>query len=163
MEMFTQAIRAIAEPILDKPINEISLAKLLGLLLQVTETFQMETQPQLLLLQKTMLVTEGVGRKLNPDVNMWALARPLIEEWMRENRGPEARLRDAATDIAHAIERLPGMLFDLEKTLSDLAKGGLRLEEETLKDLREADRFGPGIIVPLWIIAALLAILILVR
>jgi ubiquinone biosynthesis protein len=160
MEMFTQAIRAIAEPILDKPINDISLGKLLGLMLQVTETFQMETQPQLLLLQKTMLVTEGVGRKLNPDVNMWSLSRPLIEDWMRENRGPEARVRDAVTDIAGAIERLPGLIFDLEKTMSDFAKGGLRLEEETLKDLRKGDSFGRMLIWPLWIIAALLAILV---
>jgi ubiquinone biosynthesis protein len=161
MEMFTQAIRAIAEPILDRPVSEISLAKLLGLMLQVTETFQMETQPQLLLLQKTMLVTEGVGRRLNPDVNMWALARPLIEGWMRDNRGPEARLREAAGDIAHAIERLPGLMFDLEKTASDLAKGGLRLEEETLRDLRKGDSFGRALIWPLWIIAALLALLVL--
>ena len=73
---FTQAIRAIAEPILGLPLAEISLAKLLGLMFQVTERFEMETQPQLLLLQKTMLVTEGVGRTLDPTINMWELARP---------------------------------------------------------------------------------------
>jgi ubiquinone biosynthesis protein len=161
MEMFTQAIRAIAEPILDKPMNEISLAKLLGLMLQVTETFQMETQPQLLLLQKTMLVTEGVGRRLNPDVNMWALARPLIEAWMRDNRGPEARLRETAGDLAGMIERLPSLLVHLEKAARDLAKGGLRLEDETLSELRKGDKFGRALVYPLWIIAALLAVLVL--
>ncbi|MGH6961425.1 MAG: AarF/UbiB family protein, partial [Dongiaceae bacterium] len=104
---FMQAIRAIAEPIMDKPLHDISVARLLGLLFQVTENFEMETQPQLLLLQKTMLVTEGVGRKLNPDVNMWSMARPLIEDWMRRNRGPEARIRQAARSALETIERLP--------------------------------------------------------
>jgi ubiquinone biosynthesis protein len=142
-------------------MNEISLAKLLGLMLQVTETFQMETQPQLLLLQKTMLVTEGVGRRLNPDVNMWALARPLIEAWMRDNRGPEARLRETAGDLAGMIERLPSLLVHLEKAARDLAKGGLRLEDETLSELRKGDKFGRALVYPLWIIAALLAVLVL--
>ena len=161
MEMFTQAIRAIAEPILDKPMNEISLAKLLGLMLQVTETFQMETQPQLLLLQKTMLVTEGVGRKLNPDVNMWALARPLIEGWMRDNRGPEARLREAAGEMAATIERLPGLLADLEKATSEIAKGGLKLDPATVKALRDGGGPSNALVWPLWIIVVLLAILVL--
>ena len=84
LQAFTQACRSIAEPILDKPQNEISIAGLLAHLFQVTETFEMETQPQLLLLQKTMLVAEGVGRKISPDANFWFLAQPLIESWMGE-------------------------------------------------------------------------------
>ncbi len=88
---FTQAARAIAEPIMGRALSEISLARLLAQLFEVTERFQMETQPQLLLLQKSMLVCEGVGRSLNPNVNMWELARPLVEAWMVENRGPVAR------------------------------------------------------------------------
>ena len=78
VEAFAQACRSIAEPILDRPQNEISIARLLSQLFQVTETFEMETQPQLLLLQKTMLVAEGVGRKIYPEANMWFLAQPLI-------------------------------------------------------------------------------------
>ena len=62
----------------------------------------METQPQLLLLQKTMVQVEGVGRRLDPEVNIWTLARPLIEEWMRDNRGPEARLRQRLRDHRRA-------------------------------------------------------------
>ena len=116
-ELFTQALRAIAEPIFDKPLHEISIARLLGQLFQTTETFEMETQPQLLLLQKTMLVTEGVGRKLNPDVNMWTLARPLIEDWIRRNRGPGARVANAARDIFQTAERVPRMLEKLEEAL----------------------------------------------
>ena len=96
IDAFTQACRSIGEPILGKPLQEISVARLLAQLFEITEQFEMETQPQLLLLQKTMVVIEGVGRRLDPEVNIWALARPLIEEWMRDNRGPEARVR--ATD-----------------------------------------------------------------
>src|SRR3546814_14317447 len=89
-------------------MHEISVARLLAQLFQVTETFEMETQPQLLLLQKTMLVAEGVGRRLDPTTNMWMLAQPLMEEWMRENRGPEARLRAPAADTAPPPARPQG-------------------------------------------------------
>lgn len=120
-DAFTQSLRAIAEPIMDKPQHEISVAKLLGLLFQVTETFEMETQPQLLLLQKTMLVTEGVGRKLNPDVNMWTMSRPLIESWIRRHRGPEARAAEAARSLALTVGRLPDMLENVDRALERLA------------------------------------------
>ena len=83
---FTQACRSIGEPIMGRPLNEISLAHLLAQLFQVTETFAMETQPQLLLLQKTMLLAEGVGRSLNPELNIWSLTRPLIEEWVADHQ-----------------------------------------------------------------------------
>jgi ubiquinone biosynthesis protein len=77
----------------------------------------METQPQLLLLQKTMLLAEGVGRQLAPNTNMWKLAEPLIEEWMIENRGPEARLAEVITNVIWAAERLPTAITELEKKL----------------------------------------------
>jgi ubiquinone biosynthesis protein len=119
---FTQALRAIGEPIMDKPLHEISVARLLGLLFEVTETFEMETQPQLLLLQKTMLVTEGVGRRLNPKVNMWAMARPLIESWMRENRGPEARIREAVRHGFETLEKLPSLVGRLDDAVAALGR-----------------------------------------
>ena len=133
---FTQACRSIAEPILDKPQNEISIARLLGQLFQVTETFQMETQPQLLLLQKTMLVAEGSGRLLAPDANMWMIARPLIEDWVRVNLGPEARLKDAATQGLDALKRLPGVVKGLENALSQFDEHGLKLHPDTVAQLR---------------------------
>lgn len=114
-EEFAQAARAIAEPVLGLPLNRISLARLLAQLFAVTERFDMRTQPQLLLLQKTMLVAEGVGRKLCPDVNMWEMARPLIEDWMRRNAGPEARIRESANALLDRLERLP--LGELEKNV----------------------------------------------
>lgn len=121
-EAFMQSIRSIGEPVHGRPLNEISIGKLLAQLFKVTEDFDMETQPDLLLLQKTMLVAEGVGRRLNPDVNMWLLARPLIEEWMIANRGPTARLRDTVTDAADLMERLPRTLRKAEHTLDRIAE-----------------------------------------
>ena len=123
---FTQAVRAIGEPILGRPLHEISLARLLAQLFQVTETFEMETQPQLLLLQKTMLVAEGVGRMIDPEVNMWLLAQPMIETWMRENRGPEARLRDVVDDTMTRLEDLPRLMTRAEAVVDALSGGVAR-------------------------------------
>ena len=120
-DAFTQAIRAVGEPVLDKPLNEISVGRLLAQLFKVTEDFDMETQPDLLLLQKTMLVAEGVGRRLNPAVNMWVMAQPLIEEWMIANRGPEARLRDTVAETVDALRRLPVALRRAEDVLEKLS------------------------------------------
>lgn len=116
---FAQACRSIAEPILGKPLHEISLGRLLQQLFQITETFEMETQPQLLLLQKTLLMAEGMGRRLDPTVNMWSLAQPLIEEWMRSHRGPEARVAALAADIGDAAMRLPRTLARVERLLEE--------------------------------------------
>ncbi|MEK9672151.1 MAG: 2-polyprenylphenol 6-hydroxylase [Rhodospirillaceae bacterium] len=139
VDSFTQACRSIAEPILDKPQHEISIGRLLGQLFQVTETFRMETQPQLLLLQKTMLTAEGVSRKLYPDINMWVLARPLIEKWMFENLGPEAKVMDTVQSLLHAAERLPRVLEDLEEGAARLADGRVQLDPQTVKLLRDGE------------------------
>lgn len=125
IDAFAQACRAIAEPILDRPQNEISIARLLSQLFQVTETFEMETQPQLLLLQKTMLVVEGVGRTLVPQANMWTLAQPLIEQWKREYFGPEARLVIAIDEMAQGLARLPRLVSDIEKSAHIIAQNGV--------------------------------------
>ena len=137
---FTQAARSIGEPIFGRPLEEISLARLLGQLFQVTETFDMEVQPQLLLLQKTMLVSEGVSRKLDPAVNMWVLSEPLIKQWMWANRGPQARLRDAAESLAGHIERLPVLLDRLDQAGRMIEEGGVRLHPDTLASLRASER-----------------------
>jgi ubiquinone biosynthesis protein len=133
LDTFAQALRSVCEPIFGRSLNEISFARLLAQLLQLTESFNMPVQPQLLLLQKNMLMAEGVSRRLDPTLNIWLLAQPLIEDWMRENRGPEARLRDAAQDLARTLERLPGTLADLERAAADLAKDGLKLHSDTIK------------------------------
>ncbi len=155
VDIFTQACRSIAEPILDRPQNEISIARLLGQLFKITEQFEMETQPQLLLLQKTMLVAEGTGRKLAPDANMWFLARPLIEAWVVENLGPSARMRDAVEETAAVARRLPGVLDSLEKGAATLAGGHVRLHPDTLRAL-QSGRGGSGFAPIAWVAAAML-------
>ncbi|MDH3231911.1 MAG: 2-polyprenylphenol 6-hydroxylase [Alphaproteobacteria bacterium] len=157
-DAFTQAIRAIAEPILGLPLAEISLAKLLGLMFQVTERFEMETQPQLLLLQKTMLVTEGIGRKLDPTINMWELARPLVEDWMREHRGPLARARESAETVRELVERAPMILRGIERAASDIAEGGVRLHPDTLEALRRSEPPRPAPQWPLWLTVGALGV-----
>ncbi len=157
LEAFAQACRSIGEPILGRPMHEISIGRLLAQLFRVTEQFQMETQPQLLMLQKTMVLAEGVGRLLDPTVNMWTLAQPLIESWMRENRGPEARLRDAAAETVQALERLPGLLKDLAKLAAAVAAdGGVPLHPDTLAAIARRDAL-ELLGLPLWIIALSLA------
>jgi ubiquinone biosynthesis protein len=156
---FAQACRAIGEPILGRPLHEISLGRLLAQLFQVTEQFEMETQPQLLLLQKTMVVAEGVGRLVDPTVNMWTLARPLIEGWMRENRGPEARLRDAARDAVEALGRVPALLQSLDKVSRLVAEGGgLPLHRDSLAAIVRRGAI-ELLGLPLWIIAVALAVI----
>jgi ubiquinone biosynthesis protein len=130
---FAQAARAIAQPILGLPLENISLARLLAQLFEVTEQFQMETQPQLLLLQKSMLVCEGVGRTLDPSVNMWALARPLIEEWMVANRGPMARITYGSEALLERLEELPALVANLDRAAAQVAGGGVRLHPDTLR------------------------------
>ncbi|MDP9196864.1 MAG: 2-polyprenylphenol 6-hydroxylase, partial [Pseudomonadota bacterium] len=114
---FTQALRSIGEPLVSKPLKDISVGQLLVHLFAVTEQFRMETQPQLLLLQKSMLMAEGIGRILNPRVNMWDMAREPIEDWMRANRGPAARARDHVKDLADSLSRLPCLVRETEKSL----------------------------------------------
>ena len=140
VENFAQACRSIGEPIFGRPLNQISFARVLGQLFGIGEAFDMEVQPQLLLLQKNMLMAEGVSRRLNPDLNIWTLAQPLVEDWMRENRGPEARLRDAASDALRAVERLPSLLSDVEKIAVQLTSGGLRLHPESLAGFGRGQR-----------------------
>ena len=125
---FMQAARAIAEPIFGRPSGEISVARLLAQLFLVTEQFEMETQPQLLLLQKTMMLAEGVGRSLAPETNMWELAQPLVEQWMRENRGPEARLMEAGREVVDSLCAMPALVTNLERAAAKMADGSLRLE-----------------------------------
>ena len=149
---FTQACRAIGEPIIGRPMNEISLARLLAQLFEVTDRFQMETQPQLLLLQKTMLVAEGVGRRLDPDSNIWVVTQPLIESWMIANRGPQAQLRDAAERMAETVRNLP----QLADGLSAMAGAdGLRLHPDTVAAMRAPGK-GPVRLAWPWLIAAAL-------
>ncbi len=113
VEDFAQAIRAIGEPIHARPADQISMARLLTLLFEVTALFEMTTRVELVMLQKTMVVVEGVARKLDPRLDMWKTAEPVVGAWIAENLGPPGRLEDArragaelARQVVHAPERL---------------------------------------------------------
>ena len=121
VDSFAQALRSVAEPIFGLGATRVSMARLLGQLFTVTETFGMETQTQLILLQKTMVMVEGVARDLDPDVNMWSAAQPVVEEWVRKNVGPEAVVRDlrsAVETLSRLGPRLP-MVAERLITLTD--------------------------------------------
>jgi ubiquinone biosynthesis protein len=137
--VFAQAIRAIGEPIMDRPANQISMARLLTQLFEVTAQFDMQTQPQLLLLQKTMVVVEGVARTLNPNLNMWVTAEPVVRGWIERKLGPIGKLEEASGSLGGLFTGLPMMLEDAKRAttmLSDMAAtGGLRLDRETTEQL----------------------------
>ncbi len=158
IDEFALALRSIGEPIQGRPLHEISFARMLGQLFAIAETFDMEVQPQLLLLQKNMLMAEGVSRQLNPTLNIWTLARPLIEEWMIENRGPRARIEQGVTDFLDVIERGPGVLKNVDRLVSHLADGGLKLDPEALRVInRQGSSWW------LWLIIAVLTAALLFR
>jgi ubiquinone biosynthesis protein len=162
VDAFAQACRSIAEPILGKPVAEISIARLLGQLFHITETFEMQTQPQLLLLQKSMLLAEGVGRRLAPEANMWEMARPLIEDWFRERFGPEAQVIEAVGGALESLGRVPALVGRLDTLATELEHGGLRLHPETARLLRGDPRRHAWLIWAPWVaVVVLLAILLL--
>lgn len=118
---FMLACRAIGEPIMGLPVAQISIAKLLAMLFKVTEDFEMETQPQLLLLQKTMVLIEGVGQKLYPEVNMWHQAEDWIKVWAKENIGPKAKMRDGVKELVVLLGDLPERLKKIDRIIDKLS------------------------------------------
>jgi ubiquinone biosynthesis protein len=117
VERFAQACRAIGQPMMGKALHEISVGKLFGQLIQVARMFEMETQPHLLLLQKTMVTAEGVGRGLNPGVNMWQLTEPLITDWARTHFSARAKARNFAAETLELLEEAPRVLRELREYL----------------------------------------------
>jgi len=113
-----QAIRAICTPILNKPIGEVSLAKLLGQILGLSKEFNIEVQPQFTLLQKTMLMAEGTTRQINPDINMWDLSAPLIDKWINDTHDPFKILEEWFHKNKLALLKLPEIIVQIEKILT---------------------------------------------
>ncbi|MDA0708279.1 MAG: AarF/UbiB family protein, partial [Proteobacteria bacterium] len=132
---FKQALRAIGEPVVGKPLSEISAGKLLGQLFEVTSKFNMQTQPQLILLQKTMVTAEGVALNLNPDINMWDVSRPVIEQWVQENLSPIAMMKDTAKVTYEMLSRLPQILEDIE-SLARAAREGQTFAPHHISSLK---------------------------
>ncbi|MBA1340183.1 MAG: ubiquinone biosynthesis protein [Pelagibacterales bacterium] len=121
-----QALRSIGEPIFGQSVKDISGGKLLKQLFDVTEKFNMQTQPQLLLLQKTMVVVEGVARKLNSNTNIWETSKPVLESWLRETKDPINTLSETLKNTTEVIKRLPEFPEVMDKAnqaLTFLASG----------------------------------------
>ncbi|MAK12746.1 MAG: 2-polyprenylphenol 6-hydroxylase [Candidatus Pelagibacter sp.] len=135
-ESFSQALRSIGEPIFGQSIKNISAGKLLAQLFEVTEQFNMATQPQLLLLQKTMVVVEGVARTLDEDANIWKISKPVLEGWLKQEVGPEAKFKQVVETTNKVIDRLPElpiMMDKASKALELLAAGTVASNNEIAK------------------------------
>ena len=121
-----QALRSIGEPIFGQAVKDISGGKLLKQLFDVTEKFNMQTQPQLLMLQKTMVVVEGVARKLNPETNIWVTSKPVLESWLKETKDPLTKINETFKNTTEVINRLPEFPEIMDKAnqaLTYLASG----------------------------------------
>jgi ubiquinone biosynthesis protein len=141
IETFAQALRAIGEPIFGRTARDVSMAKLLSQLFDTTYRFDMQAQPQLVLLQKTMVVVEGVSRGLDPDFDIWEASRPVVETWMIAQIGPEARLRemgDGINVLGRLARDLPQLLRNAEIVSAMLADGGMRLHPDTIQQIAAA-------------------------
>jgi ubiquinone biosynthesis protein len=164
IEDFAQAVRAIGEPIHNRAAEDISMAKLLTLLFEVTGLFDMRTRPELLLLQKTMVVVEGVARSMDPKLDMWSTAEPVVREWMTRNLGPAGKLENAAAGVAEVgrfVGNAPGFLTRGARVLDQLdeiTRDGLVLSPQTIAEIDKAEhRRSRWTLWALWVIAALLA------
>ena len=114
VDEFATALRAAGEPIRGLPVKEISVGRMLESLFSITRDFDMPTQPHLLLLQKSIVMNEGVASKLDPDINMWETAEPFLHEWMRSELGPEAYYADRIVDTVRAIKKIPDLINRLD-------------------------------------------------
>ena len=131
LTQFAQSIRAVADPVMGKALGEVSLGTVLGQVLQLSTRFDIAVQPQYNLLQKTMMMAEGVARQLNPQADMWTLARPLASDWMRDHLNFARRAETLVEDILMLATRLPRILDTLEERRNDEApqqaqQGGAR-------------------------------------
>lgn len=108
-EDFASAIRTVCEPIFEKPLKDISFAQLMMRLFQVARRFHMEVQPQLVLLQKTLLAVEGLGRQIYPDLDLWQTGKPFLEKWVKEQVGIKALIKHCKANIPFFVEQLPYM------------------------------------------------------
>jgi len=128
VDEFESAIRAVCEPIFEKPLKEISYGHLLLRLFQTARRFDMEVQPQLVLLQKTLLNIEGLGRQLYPDLDLWQTAKPYLEEWYKDTLGPKATFKKFKEHLPIMAEKLPELPEMIYQVLSDAAKGELEIK-----------------------------------
>ncbi|WP_022684398.1 2-polyprenylphenol 6-hydroxylase [Sphingobium bisphenolivorans] len=122
VDEFATALRAVGEPMRGKPVRELSVGGMLDGLFAITRDFDMQTQPHLLLLQKTMVMVEGVATALDPDINLWETSGPYVKEWLRSELGPEAKAADTLIENWRTLQRLPGLVRRIEEAFPE--RGG---------------------------------------
>ena len=135
-----QALRSIGEPIFGQSVKDISGGKLLKQLFNVTEKFNMQTQPQLLMLQKTMVVVEGVARKLNPETNIWETSKPVLEKWLSETKDPINTIKEKLSDSVNVLKKIPELPEVMDKAnqaLSYLASGQIPQSSNSYNELNQ--------------------------
>ena len=165
---FAQAIRAIGEPIHGQRASDISMAKLLTLLFEVTELFDMATRPELLLVQKTMVVVEGVARTLDPDFDMWATSEPVVADWIARYLGPAGQIEMAADGVGalgRLVSELPRLAERAERLSVEfdrMGERGIRLDPETISEIGvsegRAGRWGRVALVTIAVVAVALGL-----
>jgi len=142
VDELAQALRSIGEPIFGQSVKDISGGKLLKQLFDITEKFNMQTQPQLLLLQKTMVVVEGVARRLNPNTNIWKTSKPVLEKWLKETKDPISNLTETLKDSAEVLKRLPELPKIMEKAnqaLTFMASGQIPQNSNSYSALKNKE------------------------
>jgi ubiquinone biosynthesis protein len=139
-------IRSVCEPYFDRPLKEISLGLLLMRLFQISRRFQVEIQPQLVLLQKTLLNIEGLGRELDPDLDLWATAKPFLEQWMLGQVGPQKLLDQLKAQAPHYAKLLPELPMLLHNYLRGNPNDSGRAIEELLKEQRRTNKLLQGLV-----------------
>ena len=135
VDEFESAIRSVCEPIFERPLKEISFGQLLLRLFQTARRFNMEVQPQLVLLQKTLLNIEGLGRQLYPDLDLWTTAKPFLERWMDEQVGTKAMLRGFKENLPYIVEKMPELPSLIYAALKNSAEG--QDQERQLQEMQK--------------------------
>lgn len=130
---FESAIRTLSEPIFERPLKDISFAQLLLQLFQAARRFDMQIQPQLVLLQKTLFQVEGLGRQLYPDLDLWSTAKPFLERWLKQQLGPQAFLNKLADNAPYWLEKLPELPNLMYTLLQQTKENALRVQSQTLQ------------------------------
>jgi ubiquinone biosynthesis protein len=168
VEDFAQAIRAIGEPIHARTADQISMAKVLTLLFEITALFDMKTRTELVLLQKTMVVVEGVGRNLDPKLDMWSTAEPVVRGWIEKNLGPVGKIEDvgrALSSLAQFAANLPAVLLRTENIVTqieNMAEDGFALSEAAMEQIGVAEARGARLgHFALWLIVVIMIFFLL--
>jgi ubiquinone biosynthesis protein len=146
VDEFESAIRTVCEPIFDRPLKDISFGRFLLVLFQTARRFNMEVQPQLALLQKTLLSIEGLGRQLDPELDLWKTAKPILENWMRERMGPLAVAGKLRTNVPRWADNLPELPNLVQGLLRQMSTGEVKVQlppqemERLRREIRNANR-----------------------